>query len=356
MSKNKTSSLSVIVLCILLSSSVVCFAKKQPKMKDIGILFYGKVVDQYFKPVVKAQVHVDVFQFDLDGNKVVKNVTVKTGSTGLFTINDIGHSIYITSAEKDGYEFLYGRNLNQNFDYCSIYPQAVFVPDRKAPLIFYMRKMKDEPAFLIHKLPFERNFPPTSSPVYSLSLGGTWIDDNGQFRKDMVLDYVDIKVQSRLSIDQKRFELTFISMDSNSGIIVKDELLYQAPAEGYEPKKIIEIKVPVRYEQKKTYVYVKARGGQMYSRIDLELTVRPSNLLVGMEIWTNPNHSRNLKYNEVFQKYVKKKRYDVREHRYQEHLRAKRMKELLSYKQRDIAGKQTEEKGQKRAMYRAGSR
>ena len=58
----------------------------------------------------------------------------------------------------------------------------------------------------------------------------------------------------------------------------------------------------------------------MYSRLRLELEVRPSNLLVGLDVLTNPAQSRNLKYDKAFQKYIKEKRYNLREQKYQQYL------------------------------------
>ena len=126
-------------------------------------------------------------------------------------------------------------------------------------------------------------------------------------------------------------ELTFMSMDSNSGVIASDKLLEVAPLTGYEPDAVIEIDIPDRFEERTMFVYAKARGGLMYSRLELELTIRPSNLLVQMNIWTNPEHSRNLKYDKEFQKYVKRERYEIRDRRYQENIRAMKLKEQFKY-------------------------
>ena len=205
---------------------------------------------------------------------------------------------------------------------------------RDLKVVFRMQKMKDEPAYLIHHSSLERNFPPAQSSEYGLNLGGNWINGNGEFRED--LSHIDLKVKCNFSEDQEQFELSIASMDSKSGILVSDEFLEEAPADGYESKIVLNINIPDRYEERKTFIYAKARGGQMYSRLDLKFTVRPSNLLVNMDIWTNPAYSRNLKYDEKFQKYVKKKRYGVREHHYQENLRAMKIKKQFRYEPRTL--------------------
>ncbi len=333
MLKKKTNILLVTVIYGFLLSAVACFAEEQSKTEDTEILFYGKVVDQYYKPVADSNVHVDIFKSDINKIKPTKNFVIGTDKKGLFAIKDKGCSIYIRNIEKNGYEFLYRKNLDRNFEYSPAYPKAVYIPGRNAPLIFHMRKMKDEPAYLIHHSSLERNFPPAQSSEYGLNLGGSWINDNGEFQEDS--RHIDLKVKCNLSDDRKQFELSITSMDSNSGILTSDEFLEEAPADGYEPKIVLEINIPERYEERTAFIYARARGGLMYSRLDLELTVRPSNLLVSMDIWTNPEHSRNLKYNKKFQKYVKKKRYDVREHHYQENLRAMRRKQRFRYEPRN---------------------
>ncbi len=333
MLRKKTNILLVAVIYGFLLSAIACFAREQSQTEDAEMLFYGKVVDQYFRPVVDANVHVDILKSDINRIKPTKNFVVRTNIKGLFTIKERGCSIDIRNIERDGYEFLYHKNLNRSFEYSSTYSKAVYKPDRNAPLIFHMGKMKDEPAYLIHQSSLARNFPPARSSEYGLNLGGSWINDNGEFQEDS--RHIDLKVKCNLSDDRKQFELSITSMDSNSGILISDEFLEEAPADGYEPKIVLEINIPERYEERTAFIYARARGGLMYSRLDLELTVRPSNLLVSMDIWTNPEHSRNLKYNKEFQKYVKKKRYDIREHHYQENLKAMARKERFRYEARN---------------------
>lgn len=313
-------------------SAVTCPAQEPLQIEDTNILFYGKVINQYYKPVAGANVQVDIFRSGTNKIEAVQKITIKTNKKGLFTVRDKGCSIYIKSIEKNGYEFLHRKNLDQNFEYSSKYSKAVFVPDRNAPLIFHLQKMEGEPAYLINQSSLERNFPPTQSPEYGLNLGGSWIDDNGRFQKDS--GHIDLKIKCNLSMNQKQFELFILSLDSNSGILQSDKLLDQAPADGYKPEIVIKVDIPERYEEKKIYVYAKSRGGLMYSRLELGLTVRPSNLLVSMDIWTNPESSRNLKYNKSFQEYAKKERYNTREHYYQVSLRTKSRQDHFKYEPR----------------------
>jgi len=325
---------SIVILFGILYPPVTCMGVQQTGATNVDIVFYGKVVDQYYRPVVGAQIRADIFRSQAGKDKKTPQKIVKTDKKGLFRITDKGLSLYLDGIQAEGYEFIFRKNPDRSFEFFSAYRRASFVSDRAAPIIFRMQKLKGEPAYLIRQLSLERNFLPMEKRAYNLNLGGNWIDDKGQFQNNS--GHVDLKIRCGLSKDEDKMELTIISMDSNSGIVVSDKLLQEAPLDGYEPESVIEIDIPARYKELKKYVYVKARGGMMYSRLELDLTVRPSNLLVYIDIWTNPEHSRNLKYDKEFQKYVKMERYEVRERKYQENLRAMKLKRQFKYMPRTV--------------------
>jgi len=329
----KKNTILVLIVCGFLSLATISFAGEKPKTQNPKILFYGKVVDQYYKAVADANVHLDIFHTDTDNKKAAQGIIAKTNENGLFTIRDQGHSIYIKNIQRNGYDFLNQKNPDRSFEYSMVYQNAVFSPDKNAPIIFHMAKHKDEPAYLIKTPSLKRNFLPVNSPEFALNLGGTWIDGDGQFQTSA--GHTDVKVKCSLSEDKKQYRLHFVSADTNSGLIATDELLEYAPADDYKSKIVLDINIPQSYEEKKTYIYVKARGGQMYSRLDINFTVRPSNLLVNLDILTNPAYSRNLKYDEEFQKYATNKRYEAREQFYQEKLIADKRKQQFSYKSRN---------------------
>jgi hypothetical protein len=322
-----------LVLCILLFACA-CTGHAQAKVINTNIVFYGKVVDQYYAPVTNAEVAIDIDYLDQSNAKITKRLNVSTDNKGFFILNNYGSAMHINGIVKEGYEFDYRKNMDHYFEYSSAFQKASFVSDQNAPVIFHMAKLKDEPAYLIHLPPQERNFLPTERSTYNLNLGGNWINSNGQFIDSN--GHVDLAVRCTLSQDKDKMELTIISMDSNSGLIASDEYLEIAPAQGYEPQTVIEIDIPERYQQLKKYVYAKSRGGMMYSRLDLNFAIRPSNLLMSIEIWTNPQHSRNLKYDKAFQKYAKRLRYEVRERHYQQNLRAMKNKKRFKYMPRTL--------------------
>jgi hypothetical protein len=348
----KKNILWVLILLVSLCLPVACMGAQQVVVKDVEIVFYGKVVDQYYQPVAGAEVHADIFRSQADKNIKTPSTKVKTDKKGLFTIKGKGLSIFIAGIGVDGYEFLSHKNPDRSFEYSSAYRNASFVPDQTAPLIFRMQKIKGEPAYLIHQPALERNFLPTENRGYNLNLGGNWIDAKGQFQNNS--GHVDLRIKCGLSKDKNKMELTITSMDSNSGVLSSKKLFQEAPLAGYAPEITIEVDIPERYQERKIYIYAKARGGMMYSRLDCQLSVRPSNLLISMDVWTNPEHSRNLKYDKAFQKYVKKERYDVRERYYQENIRAMKIKQQFKYEPRTLLSVSSEQVAAKNKQKRSG--
>jgi len=323
------SKILTVTLCCFSCLAAICIAGETAKLENAAILFYGKVVNQYYKPVSGANVHARISYYAPNGTKKVRSITVTTNSKGLFVLKSIGYSVYLEKIEKSGCEFPSHKNPTRSFDYSAIYPEAIFVPDKNSPIIFHVREAGNGPAYLIRRPSLERNFlPDEKQGVYNLNLIGTWIDADGKLHRALKGGHTDLTIKYNLSKDKSAYELVFLSRDTNSGVLVKDELLDEAPIEGYKPETKIAVNIPKEYNKKQTYLYVKARGGQAYSRLDLEFEVRPSILRVGANLWANPAGSRNLKYDKDFQEYEKKRRY-------QEKLRTAQEKAKHPYKPRN---------------------
>jgi hypothetical protein len=337
-----------IKLIAVLIAALLLLTVEESIARDVDIVFFGKAIDQYYKPIADANVYVEISQAK---DEATKTLIIKTDGRGLFKVKGKGHTLIIRNMVKKGYEFLFFKNLDVDFAYSSTYPQAVFIPDSKAPILFHMQKNKNEPAYLIHQSSLERNFPPGASPDYSINLGGTWVDESGRLQVDT--RHVDLTVRCDFSEERNQFGLSIISMDSNSGIFAGDELLDEAPKYGYMPKIVLWIDAPERLQSRKKYIYAQARGGQMYSRVELNMTVRPSNLLVSMEIWTNPEASTNLRFDKEYQAYASNVRYEVREKQYQNYMRAKKVQQDLRYVSRN--SKQTSSSSNVRPAVQKGS-
>ena len=343
------------VSCLFVFAGVGFGADGGAHNQDVDILFHGRVVDQYYTPVAKAHVVIEVCHGPTEKSSRSKSVVVTTDKDGSFTLTDRGSSIYIERIEKSGYEFDEDRNPDRCFEYSGVYAKAVFVPEVAGALLFRLRKTEGEPAYLIHKPAIQLIFSPGRKHEYNLDLVGTWIDKRGLLRRTSSKGHADLNITCALSKDRKAYVLSFACVDTNSGVIVSQEPMESAPAEGYEPEATAQVNIPQTYEARRLCLYAKIRGGQVYSRLDLELTVRPSNLLANVDVWTNPDGSRNLKHDRQFQSYEKKRRYNKNERRYQARVRQTRRMELTQYQAR-ARFQHTAKSGRTSEISRGGTR
>lgn len=99
-------------------------------------------------------------------------------------------------------------------------------------------------------------------------------------------------------------------MDSTSGgIIISDQLLQEAPADGYQASAECSLPVQSKAYEVKKYIYLKTKtdGGKssdQYSRLELDMTIGKAKLIVDMDSVTNPDGSKNLRYNKKAQQKV----------------------------------------------------
>ena len=316
MQKSKT-----IQLMLLASFCCLFFANdfaQSAQLSQADIKFYGRVVDQFDAPVAGARVNFGIRYLATTEEAKVKTITLTSDSSGLFSLDDSGSAVYSRTIEKDGYEFLDIKSQSE-FDYSS---SVAGLPGSSAnnPVIFYMRK-KNDPAFLLrhsHRKTVESN----KLEKYYLDLhsGNIWTgselvekpnlasslttnlnEPNQPEIKPFALEHIDLLITPYLSEDESKYELSFDTFDANNGVIVSDELLYEAPNDGYMFSTTIEVAKPEKIQKTKKFLYIKARNGRTYARIDLSMTAKPDILVVKTRTWTNPDSSRNLEYDKAFQ-------------------------------------------------------
>ena len=314
---------TVIAICSFLFIAAKCSGVEQTELR-----FYGKVIDQFNEPVADANVNLGIRYFNPAKGEQVKTVQINTDSSGLFDLTDFGSDVYIRTIEKDGYEFSDDKNNRLGFEY--LQSVAVpFVPNAANPVVFHMRK-KGQPAYLLcysHKLKFLPSKP--EEHYIDLITGRLFstdefermtalhhsfqisLNDSNELGNHPIVPHADFKIKCNLSEDQSSYELLFTVLDTNSGVIAGNELLYEAPAQGYKSEAKIDINLAESSEKIRKYLYIKVREGQIYSRLDLPFAVRPDVLRVHLYSWTNPDGSRNLEYDEQFQRQASKLRSTV---------------------------------------------
>ena len=103
----RLNAISIIVSCSFLSFNIACYADQD--VKDVNILFYGRVINQFNEPIPDANVHAKVSHHYRLKPEKTRNVRVKTDNNGFFEIVSKGCSLYVEKIEASRYKFLYDK-------------------------------------------------------------------------------------------------------------------------------------------------------------------------------------------------------------------------------------------------------
>lgn len=275
------------------------------QQKQVPIVFYGKVLDLDGQPV--SDVDISLHIRAIDG---FKTIICKTNENGLFTVNSTGEALTIDEISKETYEFVIKKNpARSSFDYSTI-GSDYHVPDAENPVVFYLRK-RNHPNYINDS---DFNFQIEGYSTYErqehlifqgyyTSEGKQGLLPNGKIKN--YFDSEDYRIQGQLSEDGKHYIITISTLRANSGCIAGDQLLYEAPAEGYTPSVSFPVDISETDDQYK-YIYMKTNDGQFYSVITFEFTClnydRPDNryMYVDASIYTNVEGNRGLEYDGLY--------------------------------------------------------
>lgn len=285
------------------------------------IAFYGKVVDQNNDPVPGYEIDCTLYTRIVTPN--VKLPTqdrskIITDSQGHFLFQNKGYELGFDFKNAPGYEFSYADNPIRNFKYYPSTPPGLFEASETNPFIFKLRK-KGKPAFLIGtgtKNDSKRIRREDITQVFdvSLYLVERWYDINGlpgylpRGVQPTIHGYregeKDLRIQGQLSQDETQCNFEITPLVENSGIIISDELLYEAPETGYQTS--VEFSVSPGTSGLEKYLYIKLENGKFYQRSLLEIYVSevgPPSTSMSFRIstWINPEGSRNLEYDKEYQ-------------------------------------------------------
>lgn len=279
--------------------------KKMSRMKeilrkrDVDISFYGRVVDQNGEPIVSANVEIQITQFNPDPEKLfgqVKSLVVATDNIGGFSIEEErGRDIYVKNISKSGYEYAMAQNRS-SFQYFeeSGHPKP-FVADKTTPVLFRLRKQGDT-AFLLENKYCECQISVNES---GKTKGYDFIHQK-QIRnlETSVLNgetlTCDLRIKATFNTNNATWIVVLSSGSTNGGIIVSEQLFYEAPKDGYQSEYTF---VPEdRKPLKAKYVYLKSREPAIYTRLELDNCNAGKSFfrLNGEIAVTNPYGDRNL--------------------------------------------------------------
>ena len=272
------------------------------KTGESDILFYGKIVDQTGMPVSGVTVEVDVpeqtgfMKTAPRKQKIVSDengyfeVTAKTYGRGQLK----GSFLSIENITKAGFEYIRGTDPNMDFCYRDEYTYR-HVPKKDQPVVFHIRRKEEKSSFLLEKMYLEYKIQTieTGQTIGFDFVRSHRIKDTRNLVYDGESVFSDLQVKATFNMNDATWSVVLSPGDTNGGIVVSDQLLYEAPEGGYQPEYTF---TPQDHKTPQAkYFYIRSRDPAIYSRYEIEYINANKDFfrLSGKSV-TNPYGDRNL--------------------------------------------------------------
>jgi hypothetical protein len=241
----------------------------------------------------------------------VDQFNVKTDARGCFSIiGRKGRKLSVVDLKKENYEYLRIHGSQTSFEY-DPGVRDLFKPDPKNPKIFRLREM-GEAMFLIKGAAgfhFETNETNTRKGrdfIREFSVDEKGIANPQYLGEPLVCDLI---AKATWDVKSQSWTATLSVGTPEGGILASDQILFEAPENGYQPTVNLGPKLKTG---KMRYLYIRSRKPFIYSRLDLGMDFdvhgRPfvrstavqgpfdkSNWFeIGGSVVTNPYGGRNL--------------------------------------------------------------
>jgi len=252
------------------------------------IIVYGRVVDQYNDPVDNAEVIVAWRQFTLDLDVKIRSATVTTDMNGNFTCR-ITSGVWpiIRSLGRDGYELIFDQNPVMNL-HLEKQKDILAVTTPTNPVILKLRKKGDATLLLSRR----------RALVHASAQSNQYDDVDLVLKQHELLSplqaYKDLQVSVSYNQSNQQWTVIYTATNGADGLIVSQDVLYEAPETGYQQK------VTIHNPSQHSHIYLRSRSPVIYSRIDAEhlswrLQPYPA-FSITITALINPYGSRNLEY------------------------------------------------------------
>lgn len=251
------------------------------------IEFYGKVVDQFGKPVDHAEVVLN--WTTVIGPVPDPKKSVFTGQDGQFEITGIQGKGLSVDIFKDGYSRT--DNSQGDFEYAAFYQDDFHVPDPNNPVIFRLQKlMGAEPMckFL---------------PYGDITIGGVPLTlnvENGKVAAQGDLAFF-IVLGTETNRHGSDFTVVVQGLNGTGCIFSDEEFLFMAPEKGYQSTLSVNVKVddPKYSPFQELRFYVRTGTGK-YAAITAKVNLWNNWTGAGFSaiVYFNPSGSRNLEFDQ----------------------------------------------------------
>lgn len=286
--------------------------KQIVQRQDARVDFFGRVVDDQHRPVAGAKVTLHLRHFDLLNFlgmwSSIDEIVLITDHNGTFLIrNKKGYDLIFHNIEKKGYD---NRDVRMGHTGGFVYhpnPAYSFHPDPNNPVLFRLRKKGEEALVMKYSTGhrFRTGDEHFGAPVGFDAVLGRDIRPTEMTRpRNQDFPYVsDLKIKATSNPTTGSWTLVFSSGQPSGGIQARDELLYVAPASGYQEECTFTVDPAKRTKNPKLlfeekWLYLRSRNPGIYSRVHIgEIEVGRANakeIGFGVSFVTNPYGDRNL--------------------------------------------------------------
>ena len=284
--------IAFIVYCMPLCSFALTplqwleFAKGDETM----VKYYGLLLDQDGRPVRGAKVSYEIHRASL--LVPLGSVgSVKTDKNGRFTIGGMKASqLYISDVTLKGYEFTRYLQPHENVTVEFRKSRTSFHhPDKKNPVVLRIRRKNKDAVFLMR----------SGFGLYLKSkLPDYWCDCD--LEKSWVLDserahgayYPDVRMTGYYDATVRAWTVRLETHGEKSGLKMLDEVLYDAPPEGYARELNMTFQCSDEHIEK--YLYLRLRDCGMYARVKLSIFAGEKKISMDGEALINPFGDRSL--------------------------------------------------------------
>ncbi len=234
-------------------------------LNDVPIVFYGKLEDQFGKPVSGAEV---------TGNTIIYSGT-KSGSTVVSTISDASGFFQINAGKGESLGIMPKKQgdalatTTTEFKYSYMY-QERFEPDPHNPAVIKMWKLQGAEPLIGINVEYRLPFP--ERPIFFDLVTGRVVENGGDL--EIVINRA-AGLLSKKNPGDWSIELKPV----NGGIIESDyhaaRVTFEAPADGYQKSYVVQMNRdnPAWFDNIQKVFFVKSRGGQVFSKLHLDFGI-----------------------------------------------------------------------------------
>ena len=257
--------------------------------------FFGQVVDMQGNPIPDATVNLSWHTLFIRGVSKTASLkeTLKTDKNGCFKKKCSYVGSFYAYVSKDGYEEVLADRPGDFLDH----PWH----SEENPVITVLRK-RGPLTFLIVS--------PSSGQWTDVIFGSDGTNsvsrpfdllawDSSRKWRDSATTNADLRIDAVFDVTEQCWNVTYSITNWPGGIVLSDEILYEAPAEGYVPRVSVTCTTNGSFRK---YLYVKSRTPAVYSRVlfghRMNFKDVPLAFGMGCTAWVNPYGERGLEYDE----------------------------------------------------------